>query len=338
MKVTAKEISKQLGVSIATVDRVLNNRANVSEKMRKRVLEKAEEMGYVPNRMASILSRKVTFHVAVVYKEYPAYFWEQIEAGIAQAELELRDYGVTVHRFRLPVEAFTESPERIQEILADETIDAVAIAALGDAVSPYLKESKKPICTFNVDAQNSGRLFYVGCDYHSSGRLAAELVAKLVPEQGKVGVLLGGNNDYQAREKLEGFREGLREFRLELCKAIRLEEHDLPFQPGQQWQKEVTGLDGLYVATAELGNVADFFSKYPEHQVAALVGHDMNDLIYKHLHTQMIAATITQDPVSQGYLAIKKLFSLMVLEEEDANQSTITKLEIVMKNNASYYT
>lgn len=49
---TIYDISKQAGVSIATVSRVLNNSANVNPKTRKKVLEVIEQCSYTPNAFA----------------------------------------------------------------------------------------------------------------------------------------------------------------------------------------------------------------------------------------------------------------------------------------------
>lgn len=46
------DISKKTGVSIATVSRVINNNAKVSEKTRRKVLDAIEESGYTPNAFA----------------------------------------------------------------------------------------------------------------------------------------------------------------------------------------------------------------------------------------------------------------------------------------------
>lgn len=49
---TIYDISRQAGVSIATVSRVLNGSANVKPKTRKKVLEVIEKSGYTPNAFA----------------------------------------------------------------------------------------------------------------------------------------------------------------------------------------------------------------------------------------------------------------------------------------------
>ncbi|GBC97480.1 HTH-type transcriptional regulator DegA [bacterium HR16] len=57
MRVTAKQIAKQLGISPSTVSRVLNGRGGgfISEVTRQRVLDAAREMGYRPHHAARAL-------------------------------------------------------------------------------------------------------------------------------------------------------------------------------------------------------------------------------------------------------------------------------------------
>ena len=47
-KPTITDIAQAAGVSLATVSRILNNKPDVSEKTRKRVLKIIEEQGYAP--------------------------------------------------------------------------------------------------------------------------------------------------------------------------------------------------------------------------------------------------------------------------------------------------
>ena len=49
---TIYDISKQAGVSIATVSRVLNGSANVKPKTKKKVMDIIEQSGYTPNAFA----------------------------------------------------------------------------------------------------------------------------------------------------------------------------------------------------------------------------------------------------------------------------------------------
>ena len=57
-KIRIKDIAILAGVSEGTVDRVLHNRGDVSEKSRKAVNKVLEEMHYTPNIFARSLASK----------------------------------------------------------------------------------------------------------------------------------------------------------------------------------------------------------------------------------------------------------------------------------------
>ena len=56
--ITIYDIAKELHISASTVSRTFSNPGLVNETTRKRVLEKAEEMGYQVNMVASQLRNK----------------------------------------------------------------------------------------------------------------------------------------------------------------------------------------------------------------------------------------------------------------------------------------
>ncbi len=56
--VTIKDVALRAGVSTASVSRVVNNNQNISESLRKKVMDAVEELGYVPNpAMAAMAAR-----------------------------------------------------------------------------------------------------------------------------------------------------------------------------------------------------------------------------------------------------------------------------------------
>src|SRR5437763_17089195 len=58
--VTAVDVARRAGVSIATVSRVMHRTGNVREDVAERVLEAVAELGYVPHAAASNLARGKT--------------------------------------------------------------------------------------------------------------------------------------------------------------------------------------------------------------------------------------------------------------------------------------
>jgi LacI family transcriptional regulator len=66
-RVTSQDVAERAGVSRTTVSFVLNRvEANISSATRQRVLDAAEELGYVPNAAARALARRQTHTVALV--------------------------------------------------------------------------------------------------------------------------------------------------------------------------------------------------------------------------------------------------------------------------------
>ncbi len=63
---TIKDIAKACGVGVSTVSRVLNNRPDVSDEVRRRVLEEVERQGYIPNNSARDLVKSQSDAIGVV--------------------------------------------------------------------------------------------------------------------------------------------------------------------------------------------------------------------------------------------------------------------------------
>lgn len=64
-----KDIAKACNVSISTVSKAINNRADVSESKKKEIRRVAKELNYVPNYMAATLKSKKTRNIGVLLSE-----------------------------------------------------------------------------------------------------------------------------------------------------------------------------------------------------------------------------------------------------------------------------
>lgn len=87
---TIYEVSKLAGVSLATVSRVMNDNAKVSDKTREKVVNAMAELGYRPNSIAQSLASNRTKSIGILVSELHGDFFGQMMAGI---EVELRTAG-----------------------------------------------------------------------------------------------------------------------------------------------------------------------------------------------------------------------------------------------------
>ncbi len=88
-----KRIAGELGVSITTVSKVLNNHDDISPATRARVMAKVEELGYRPNAVARSLTLRRTHTLGMVIPDLLHSFFAEILSGIEPVASE-RGYGL----------------------------------------------------------------------------------------------------------------------------------------------------------------------------------------------------------------------------------------------------
>ncbi len=81
---TIVDVAKRAGVSTATVSRVLNGSANVSDKTKERIMAAIEELNYNPNALGRNLRRMRTGLVLVILPSISNSFFSQVVKGMEQ--------------------------------------------------------------------------------------------------------------------------------------------------------------------------------------------------------------------------------------------------------------
>src|SRR5690242_10688646 len=80
--VTIYDIAKALDLSPATVSRGLKDHEAIKKDTKKRILDKAREMGYQHNHFASNLRRNRTNTIGVIVPRLNSYFMSSVIAGM----------------------------------------------------------------------------------------------------------------------------------------------------------------------------------------------------------------------------------------------------------------
>src|SRR6195256_2390981 len=121
---TMKRIAGELGVSITTVSKVLNNHGDISDATRSRVLAKVEELGYQRNAVARILSLRRSHTLGIVIPDLMHSFFVEIIAGI-EPVASVRGYGLLLC-------SSSENPGKEQselEMLRSRQVDGIVLAS-----------------------------------------------------------------------------------------------------------------------------------------------------------------------------------------------------------------
>ena len=96
---TIKDIARECGVGISTVSRVLNNRPDVSEEVRKKVLAAVEANGYIPNNSARDLVRSRSDAIGVLVRGTGNLFFSDMLKTIS-AEIDRYGYDMVLRFLR----------------------------------------------------------------------------------------------------------------------------------------------------------------------------------------------------------------------------------------------
>ncbi|MDR0629117.1 MAG: LacI family transcriptional regulator [Treponema sp.] len=89
--VSIKDIAKQVGMSPATVSRVINGKNNVNPDKRDQILKIIEETGYVPNKAARSMVLQRSFTVGIIINDTFNMFQRQL-FSVIERQLEFFGY------------------------------------------------------------------------------------------------------------------------------------------------------------------------------------------------------------------------------------------------------
>lgn len=341
-RVTVKQIAERAGTSIGTVDRALNNRTGISQKTRSEILAVAEELGYRPNRFASVLRKNRTTRLGISYPRALPDFYNDVDAGVQAAEAELQDYGIVVEKIRYDTQDAQLAYQCLQQIKANE-YDGLAINAAGGRTNELIDnfiDSGTPVITFNNDAPQTKRPFYVGSNTRESGMIGGELLGLLQQGRGSVSALGNFTGTTPFTERFGGF-----------CEYIQLAFPSMQIYPspgcstpeaGEEIVTELIGrvpnLGGIFCTgyTPTLGAIAAL--KKLQRPDIALVGFDVTPKTAQAMEEGWSNALIFQDPYKQGYMAIKLLARYVLEQTLPTHNELCIENRIVLKSNLHSYT
>jgi LacI family transcriptional regulator len=207
---TMKRIAGELGVSITTVSKVLNNRDDIGHATRQRVLAKVAELGYQPNAVARSLTLRRTRTLGVVIPDLMHSFFVEIVAGL-ETVASARGYGLLLC-------SSNEDPikERAEiDMLRQRQVDGIILASVNASGNTDLlqKLASLGIGLVMIDRDDHPvvKCDRVVTDDVEVGRLATTHLI----EQGRKAIAhILGPPIVHAKRRAEGYRASLKAHKL----------------------------------------------------------------------------------------------------------------------------
>jgi DNA-binding LacI/PurR family transcriptional regulator len=233
------------GVSTATVSRVLNRSAPVSDAVRAAVEAAVAELGYVPNAAARNLARRRTDTIAIVVSEpedrlFVDPFFSAVVHGIAE---ELAD--TELQLVLLPARGERQQ-RKVERYVLDGHVDGTIMLSLhaDDVLPRALAAAGAPIVVSGEPRPDAGPMSSVDTDNRAGARIATEL---LLETRTTVATIAGPPDMPVSASRLAGYRDAL-------AGRPELVAHgDFGVESGARALRELlareAALDGLFAAS-----------------------------------------------------------------------------------------
>ena len=204
---TMKRIAGELGVSITTVSKVLNNREDIGHATRARVLAKVAELGYQPNAVARSLTLRRTNTLGVVIPDLMHSFFVEIVAGL-ETVASARGYGLLLC-------SSNEDPvkERAEiDMLRQRQVDGIVLASVNATGNTDLLQRLRPLGIGLVMIDRDDHLA-VKCDRVVTDDVKVGMLATshLIAQGREAIAHIMGPPIAHAKRRAEGYRAALKE-------------------------------------------------------------------------------------------------------------------------------
>lgn len=304
-------VARQAGVGPATVDRVLNERGNVSDAVRKRVIDAARELG-MRRILPSSHHRHLRVNVILARPERPLI---TRMANEFRRQAQRLDSAITIHRTLLKY----ESPEAIAEAVLRGGFDAVIVDPPEDPLMHHaiaaLAAQGRPVVTIISDVPGSARLAYAGIDHYKAGRSAGFFLGRMTPPAavpGKI-VVLCHHIGFQAHaERIRGLTEHLAAAtpHLELAEIVRGGDDPVlsEIKLKEAFRRHPETL-GIYNAGAGNRGVVAAMRAGVLPRQPIFIGHELTAFTWSALRDGAMTLTIDQSPELQVQYALEVLLN-----------------------------
>ncbi len=315
MRPTVHDIAQTAGVSLATVDRVLNRRPGVRAETRARVEDAIGRIGFVRDMAAANLAKGRVYPLVFIIPKGDNSFMAGLRHEIAEATLRS-----PLERTRirlLDVAAFDAKAlaGALESLLADPPVGVAAVAVDAPEVHAAidrLRERGTAVVTLVSDLPGSGRDHFAGVDNLAAGRTAGSLMGRFLGRRrGSVAVIAGSMLVGDHRDRLAGFSERLKTINPELDILPVLESQDDPkavyrlISGALVENHEIAGIYNLGAGNRGLIRALKALKGASVRPV--VIAHELTPFTREALTDDLIDAILNQDPGHEVRSAIRVL-------------------------------
>jgi LacI family transcriptional regulator len=341
-----KEIARQAGVSIATVDRVLHNRPGVSPTTKRKIEQIIKELNYKPNIIASRLASRKVFNFAVLIPAISEEtdFWQAPLNGIKRAEEMVKEYGVTIDLYFFDLnnrKSFEDQAALILQNGADGVLLAPSFIDEAIQFTAACYKQKIPYVLVDSNIPNQEGLCYIGPHLFRSGYLSAQLMNFTLGSKSEI-LVINIAREVDDHNYLIQIEEGFRAYFKYHNLYHDIIKMDITLTDYASVEKGLTKifnkhphLKAVFVTNSRVSTVARYLQKTNKEQ-DFLIGYDFLKENIEYLKREVIDILICHKPEEQGYKGIMALYRHFVLSTPN-EKVVFMPIDIITKENYEFY-
>ena len=339
MRPTTKDLAEAAGVSLATVDRVLNGRPGVRKKTFDAVKSAIQRIGFERNQVAATLARKRGYRLGFVLPKDGDEFLAEIMERIREINRAGRAEMFSVKTIRIDEHNPHKAAESLSRLNAED-FDGIAIMApetpqIRDAIR-RMRERGILIIPFVSNQQNDEHDVFVGIDNRAAGATAGRLMGCFT--RSKNGVVAVITDTVQARDSLErrlGFDGVINRDFLTLKVLPTLETYADPDRTHRIIKTIIANqpdLVGIYIMGSEARVPIEVLSQFKKDKELVTIAHERTPSTVAALRDNELDALVAQNP---GHLVRS---AVRILRAKCENRPTLasqekTRIEILIADN-----
>jgi LacI family transcriptional regulator len=153
VNIRQSDIAKKLNISRVTVSKALRDHPDISKSMKKKIIETASKMGYVPNLIARQLNSRRTFTIGIVVPDLENSFFSYIVDSIIDYATEHNYYVIlTVSREKEKIER--QNIENLIGMRVDGLLVCLSQETADKQIFKTVEKMKIPLVFFDRAFEN----------------------------------------------------------------------------------------------------------------------------------------------------------------------------------------